>query len=62
MPLVTIEMYEGRTVEQKRALVDEVTKAVVKTTGTSVDHVWVVIRDVAKHNWGMKGKLCSDEG
>ena len=60
MPLVTVQMYEGRTVEQKKALVEEITKAVVKTTGTTEDHVWVIINDVPKTNWGRKGKLASE--
>ncbi len=60
MPLVTIRMYEGRTNEQKKALVREVTDAVVRTTGTSEDHVWIIIDDVPKSNWGMKGKLSSE--
>lgn len=30
MPIVTIKMIEGRTDEQKRALVEEVTQAVSK--------------------------------
>ena len=60
MPLVTIEMYEGRSVEQKKNLVKEVTEAVVRTTGTTEDHVWIIIKDVPKHNWGMKGKLSSE--
>ncbi|MDI6638919.1 MAG: 2-hydroxymuconate tautomerase, partial [Bacillota bacterium] len=33
MPIVQIELIEGRTVEQKRALVEKVTKAVVESVG-----------------------------
>ena len=33
MPYVTVKMLEGRTEEQKKALVEKVTDAVVETTG-----------------------------
>ena len=35
MPYVTVKMLEGRTDDQKRALVEKVTDAVVETTGAS---------------------------
>ena len=33
MPIITVQMLEGRTDEQKKALVEKVTDAVVETTG-----------------------------
>lgn len=61
MPLVTIEMWEGRTVEQKRGLVKTVTAAVVKTIGCPEEVVEVIIRDVPKINWAIGGELASDK-
>lgn len=60
MPVVTVQMYEGRTVEQKRALVEAITKAVVDIAKTTPDQVNVVFQDVPRHNWGWNGKLASD--
>ena len=60
MPLVTVHMFEGRTVEQKRELVAAITEAVVRIAKTTPEATQVVITDVAKHNWASAGKLASD--
>ncbi len=43
MPVVTVKMLEGRTDDQKRALVEKVTDAVVETTGASPEKVSIII-------------------
>ncbi|MDW7673415.1 MAG: 2-hydroxymuconate tautomerase [Bacillota bacterium] len=60
MPIVTIDMIEGRTEEQKRNLVKEVTEAVVKTVNTKPENVTIVLRDLPKTNIGKAGVLMSD--
>jgi 4-oxalocrotonate tautomerase len=60
MPVVTVQMYEGRTVEQKRALVEAITRAMVDIAKTRSDAVNVIIQDVPRTNWGLDGKLASD--
>ncbi len=60
MPTIRVDLFEGRTVEQKRAFVKAVTQVVVDTLGSSADSVDVIITDVAKHNWATAGKLWSD--
>jgi 4-oxalocrotonate tautomerase len=60
MPLVTIHLYEGRTVEQKRELAAAITKSVSEIAKTSAEHVHIIFRDVAKHDWATAGKLASD--
>jgi 4-oxalocrotonate tautomerase len=59
MPLVTIHMLEGRTVEQKRQLVESITAVVAEKINTPPEHVTIIIRDVPKHNWASGGKLFS---
>jgi 4-oxalocrotonate tautomerase len=61
MPLVTIDIWEGRTVEQKRELARAVTSAVVGALGCPEEAVEVIIRDVPKINWAIGGKLASDK-
>lgn len=61
MPMIHIEMFEGRTTDQKRELVREVTEAFVRTCGGTSQSVQVVISDVAKSNWGSGGQLCSEK-
>jgi len=61
MPLVTIDIWEGRTVEQKRKLVRAVTSAVAGAIGCPEEAVEVIIRDVPKINWATGGELASDK-
>ncbi|GEQ61799.1 4-oxalocrotonate tautomerase [Vagococcus lutrae] len=55
MPIVTVQMLEGRTVEQKQALIKEVTETVVKITGAKQEAVTVVIEEMKKENYGVAG-------
>lgn len=57
MPYIEIKLFEGRTQEQKQALVDRITEAFVEVAGAPREHVWIVFRDVPKDQWGMGGKL-----
>lgn len=61
MPMIRVEMFTGRTRDQKRALVEELTEAFVNAAGGAKESVHVVITDVDKENWGSGGKLCADK-
>src|SRR3954454_4372763 len=60
MPLITVQMYEGRTVEQKRELVAALTEAVVRIAKTTPEATQIIIQDVPRHNWAFPAKLASD--
>ncbi|HEY8910489.1 MAG TPA: 4-oxalocrotonate tautomerase [Desulfosporosinus sp.] len=60
MPIVQIELLEGRTVEQKRLLVEKVTQAIVESIGAPADKVTIIIRDMLKENYAKAGKLALD--
>lgn len=60
MPVVVVEMWEGRTVEQKRALVRAITDAMVQHAGARPDHLHIIIHEVPRHNWGRAGVLGCD--
>jgi len=59
MPVVIIEMWEGRTIEEKKQLVEGITSAFVKT-GTPGEAVKIIMKDNPKHNWATGGKLASE--
>lgn len=61
MPLINIKMLEGRTIEQKRDLVAQVTEAVVQTTGAPAERVSIVIEEMPKHHFAQAGKLMSEK-
>lgn len=61
MPYVTVKMLEGRTEEQKRALVEKVTEAVAETTGAPKEKIVVFIEEMSKNHYAIGGKRLSDE-
>jgi len=61
MPFITIEMVEGRTLEQKRELVEKITQVVCETVDVTPDRVYVFIEDLKKDSFAKNGKLRIDE-
>ena len=59
MPVVTVEMWEGRTIEQKRQLAEGITSAFTKI-GVAPEVLHIILKDNPKHNWAIAGKLASD--
>ena len=60
MPVVIVEMWEGRTIEQKKQLVESIASAFVKI-GTPSEAVHIIIKDNPKHNWASGGRLASEQ-
>jgi 4-oxalocrotonate tautomerase len=60
MPEVYVYMVEGRTMEQKRALVKDVTDVVVKNIGVAAETVMVQIMETPKNSKAKGGVLFSD--
>jgi 4-oxalocrotonate tautomerase len=58
MPVVTVDMWEGRTEEEKEKIIKGITKAFAEI-GIQPEWVTVIIRDVPKSNWGSGGKQAS---
>ena len=60
MPTYHIEMFEGRTVEQKKKLAQEITRVTVEVLGGDAESVEILITDVKRENWATGGKLWSE--
>ena len=60
MPIIRVEMFKGRTREQKRAMVRELTDAFVRTAGGKPEGLQVVITEVDAEDWGAAGVLVAD--
>lgn len=60
MPIVQIDMLEGRTVEQKRTLVRRVTEAIVESLNCAPDTVRIVLREMKPEHLGIGGVLSLD--
>ena len=60
MPTYHIEMLEGRTLEQKKKLVEAITRVSVEVLGGKPESVDILITDVKRENWATGGKLWSE--
>lgn len=61
MPIIRVELLEGRSVEKKRELVEVLTRETARIAGCAEASIFVVIEDVSKDNWGVGGQLLSDK-
>jgi 4-oxalocrotonate tautomerase len=60
MPVIQVTISQGRTVEQKRELVQVLTKETARILKTREDAVRILIYEVSKENWGNAGVLGLD--
>ena len=61
MPIVRVEMYSGRSREQKAELAKAITEAVVTIAHTTPEATIVLFDEVARENWAQGGTLYSDQ-
>jgi 4-oxalocrotonate tautomerase len=57
MPMVKIELFAGRTREQKAKAAKEVTEALARTIGSKPEATQIIFVDVEKADWADNGKL-----
>lgn len=62
MPFAQIYMVEGRTPEQKKAVIEKVSQALGEATGAPIANVRVWIHEMPKENWGIAGVSAKDLG
>lgn len=61
MPTIRVEMFEGRTPEQKKEFVKAVTEVTARTLGTSPEAVDVILFEIKKTDWATGGVLWSEK-
>lgn len=61
MPMIRVEMFAGRTPEQKSALVKALTEAFISTAGGTPQSVQIILQDVEKSAWATAGVLASEK-
>lgn len=62
MPIAQIQVLEGRTTDQIRALVRAVTAAISESLGVKAESVRVVVTEVSKDHWGIGGSTARELG
>jgi len=60
MPVVIVEMWEGRSGSQKETLIQGITEA-FKQIGVPPEVLNIIIHDIPKTNWGSGGKQASQQ-
>jgi 4-oxalocrotonate tautomerase len=55
MPFITVQLIEGRSVEQKHALIKEISEAAIRVLDADPDEVGIVINEVTADDWGVGG-------
>jgi 4-oxalocrotonate tautomerase len=61
MPTIRVELFEGRTPEQKKNFVKALTQACVDTLGSKPESVDVLLFDIQPSNWATGGELWSEK-
>ena len=61
MPIINVKLIEGRSDEQLKDLVTEVTNAVEKSIGANREAIHVIIEEMKKEHYGVAGVRKSDE-
>lgn len=62
MPIIQIHMIEGRTDEQKEAVIREVTEAMVRAVDAPKESVRVLINEIPKQHFGIGGESAKAKG
>jgi 4-oxalocrotonate tautomerase len=60
MPTINVQLFEGRTPEQKKAFVKAITEVTCQTLDSSPESVDIIISEVKRENWATGGKLWSE--
>ena len=60
MPTYHVEMMEGRTIDQKKKLVEAITRVSVEILGGAAESVDIIITDIKRENWATGGKLWAE--
>ena len=61
MPLIEVHLLEGRSPQQKRALLEGITRAVQESIGASLESVRVWIHEFSDDEYMAAGVLAADK-
>jgi 4-oxalocrotonate tautomerase len=61
MPILTVNLIKGRTLEQKRNLVKALTDAVCSTVDATPNSVRIILNEMQEDNYAFEGTLIADK-
>ena len=62
MPIIDVTILEGRSKEQKKALISELTAAAVRAVDAPLQSVRVILREVPPEHFGVAGISKAESG
>ena len=61
MPYINVKITkDGVTSEQKKQIVQEITRTLVNVLGKNPEHIHIVIDEIEPENWGFAGMLTTE--
>ncbi|HII76630.1 MAG TPA: 2-hydroxymuconate tautomerase family protein [Methanolinea sp.] len=60
MPVVTITMAKGRSVEQKKQMAEEIAGTITRVLEVPIERVTILIHELEKENIAIAGTLLSE--
>jgi len=60
MPYINLQITKGASREQKKIIVEQMTKTLVDVLDKKPEHIHIVIDEIDGDNWGFNGMLTSD--
>ena len=56
MPIINIQILEGRTEEKVSEVIQNITQTVSETLDAPVENIRVIVTEIPKTHWGKAGK------
>ena len=60
MPIVQIQLLEGRRTEVKRIIIHEVTETLTRVADIPKEHIRVIIQEIPTEHWGINGETMDE--
>lgn len=60
MPLIQVDMFQGRSDQQVKVFVEELTATTCRVLGCKAEDVSIIVRDVPPSRWATGGVPCEN--
>lgn len=57
MPYIKVELFEGRSSDQKQEFVEVITRETARILKCDISDVDIIFTDIKKENWALGGKI-----
>lgn len=57
MPYIKVELFEGRSSDQKQKFVEVITRETARILKCDISDVDIIFTDIKKENWALGGKI-----